>query len=102
ARAHSTLHRPAMSPPFGRFSFASFARILAAMRFSPFLVLTAFGFSAILCSQTANSGSQPAAQQAPSSAPQAAPAAGGVDTGPPQPAQFDAQRRPITAGGFVA
>jgi enediyne biosynthesis protein E4 len=28
--------------------------------------------------------------------------AGGVETGAPRPAQFDAQRRPITAGGFVA
>ena len=27
--------------------------------------------------------------------------AGGVDTGPPHAAQFDAQHRPITAGGFV-
>ena len=30
-----------------------------------------------------------------------APAAGGVETGPPQPAQLDEQQRPITAGGFV-
>jgi len=27
---------------------------------------------------------------------------GGVNTGPPRPAQLDEQRRPITAGGFVA
>ncbi|MGA2569654.1 MAG: CRTAC1 family protein [Terracidiphilus sp.] len=31
-----------------------------------------------------------------------APARGGEATGPPQPAQFDEQHRPITAGGFVA
>ena len=30
-----------------------------------------------------------------------APAAGGVETGPPRPAQLDEQQRPITAGGFV-
>ena len=29
------------------------------------------------------------------------PATGGEATGPPRPAQFDEQRRPITAGGFV-
>ena len=75
--------------------------ILAAMRSAPFLVLIALGIPAILASQTTNSGTQPA-QQAPSSTPQASPAAGHDDTGPPQPAQFDAQRRPITAGGFVA
>jgi hypothetical protein len=30
------------------------------------------------------------------------PARGGEATGPPEPAQFDEQHRPITAGGFVA
>jgi hypothetical protein len=40
------------------------------------------------------------AQQAePAGAPQSP--AGGVETGPPQAAQYDAEHRPITAGGFV-
>ncbi len=72
------------------------------MRATTFFVLIALGIPAVLTSQTSNSAAQPTAQQTPSSTPQAAPAAGGVDTGPPKPAQFDAQRRPITAGGFVA
>src|SRR4051812_8315336 len=36
------------------------------------------------------------------SGPAGSPAASGEATGPPQPAQYDAQHRPITAGGFVA
>jgi hypothetical protein len=40
--------------------------------------------------------------QTPGSAAQERPTApGGVDTGPPHAAQFDEQKRPITAGGFV-
>jgi hypothetical protein len=72
------------------------------MRSAPFFVLVAFGTASFLTCQTANSGPQSPAQQAQSSSPSASPAAGGVDTGPPHPAQFDAERRPITAGGFVA
>ena len=54
------------------------------------LGLTAFSAPNFLCAQTAGT----AAQEHP-----AAPA--GVDTGPPHAALFDAQKRPITAGGFV-
>ena len=47
--------------------------------------------------------SAPAFGQSVSSADQSAqsPATGGEATGPPRPAQFDEQHRPITAGGFV-
>jgi hypothetical protein len=41
-----------------------------------------------------DAGAGPAPQEQPT-------AAGGVDTGPAQPAQYDQQKRPITAGGFV-
>jgi hypothetical protein len=61
--------------------------------------LLATGFPALCFSQAANpvdSSNPPQAQ------PSQAPAAGGVDTGPPQAPQYDAQHRPITAGGFVA
>jgi hypothetical protein len=61
--------------------------------------LLATGFPALCFSQAANpvgSSNPPQAQ------PAQAPAAGGVDTGPPQAPQYDAQHRPITAGGFVA
>jgi hypothetical protein len=55
----------------------------------------------VLVAQSSDSGASPKNQQSPSTtvAPQSA---GGVETGPPHPAQFDEQRRPITAGGFVA
>jgi enediyne biosynthesis protein E4 len=61
--------------------------------------LLATGFPALCFSQAGNpvgSSNPPQAQ------PAQAPAAGGVDTGPPQAPQYDAQHRPITAGGFVA
>ncbi len=57
---------------------------------------------ALLWSQTADSGVASASQLAPSLDSTAqAQAIGGEATGPPQPAQFDNQHRPITAGGFV-
>jgi len=55
----------------------------------------------VLVAQSSDSGASPKNQQSQATtvAPQSA---GGVETGPPHPAQFDEQRRPITAGGFVA
>jgi hypothetical protein len=55
----------------------------------------------VLVAQSSDSGASPKSQQSQATtvAPQSA---GGVETGPPHPAQFDEQRRPITAGGFVA
>jgi len=55
----------------------------------------------VLAAQSSDSGASPKNQQSQATtvAPQSG---GGVDTGPPHPAQFDEQRRPITAGGFVA
>ena len=55
----------------------------------------------VLVAQSSDSGASPKNQQSQTAtvAPQSA---GGVETGPPHPAQFDEQRRPITAGGFVA
>ena len=64
------------------------------------LGLAASEFSASLPAQGTNAGSPPPAQQTQPAG--AAPEAGGAHTGVPQPAQFDAQHRPITAGGFVA
>jgi hypothetical protein len=54
----------------------------------------------VLVAQSSDSGASPKNQQSPATtaAPQSA---GGVETGPPHPAQFDEQQRPITAGGFV-
>jgi hypothetical protein len=64
------------------------------------LGLAASEFSASLSAQATNTGPpSPVPQTAPAGA---TPEAGGVNTGVPQPAQFDAQHRPITAGGFVA
>ncbi|HUA93452.1 MAG TPA: CRTAC1 family protein [Terracidiphilus sp.] len=57
------------------------------------VVLVGLGFSSLVSSQVPNAGAGPAQQPE---------AARGVNTGPPHAAQFDAQRRPITAGGFVA
>jgi hypothetical protein len=60
--------------------------------------LLAAGGSALLSSQVTGS-AQP--EQEPAKSPEGTtPAAGGVDTGPPHAAQFDEQKRPITAGGF--
>jgi len=55
----------------------------------------------VLVAQSSDSGAPPKNRQSQATtvAPQSA---GGVETGPPHPAQFDEQRRPITAGGFVA
>jgi hypothetical protein len=55
----------------------------------------------VLVAQSSDSGASPKNQQSQATtvAPQSA---GGAETGPPHPAQFDEQRRPITAGGFVA
>jgi hypothetical protein len=70
------------------------------LRAAVLLGLLVQGLPALLFSQVTSGGAAPAAQQpeAPGAAPEAA---GGVNTGPPHPAQLDAQRRPITAGGFV-
>ena len=65
--------------------------------------LTVGGVPALLMAQTPTPETQPPSYQSQAgSSGAAAPAAGGEATGPPQPAQFDTQHRPITAGGFVA
>ena len=65
--------------------------------------LTAGGVPALLMAQTPTPEAQPPSYQSQAgSSGAAAPAVGGEATGPPQPAQLDAQHRPITAGGFVA
>jgi hypothetical protein len=66
-------------------------------------VITAVLIAAIplfLVAQSGDSGASPTnpLSQATTVAPQSG---GGVETGPPHPAQFDEQQRPITAGGFV-
>ncbi len=59
-------------------------------------VITAF-----VSAQAANRTSPESGQQAQEPAGRSeAPSSGGVNSGPPQPAQFDQQHRPITAGGF--
>lgn len=82
-------------------------RILAVMfratRASLFLALSAagaFSISAAQVSQPTTPAADPQTAQPAESV--QAPSAGGVNTGPPHPAQFDEQHRPITAGGIVA
>ena len=85
---------------------ANCPRILAAMlqtlRTATFLALLTAGTPAFVFAQAANPSDHSAAQQTETPA-QGGKAAGtgGVNTGPPHPAQLDEQRRPITAGGFV-
>ena len=67
-----------------------------ATRAASFLGLLAPGFPALSFPQTANPAAPPVTQNEPAGE------GGGVNTGPPQPAQYDEDRRPITAGGFVA
>jgi hypothetical protein len=56
---------------------------------------------AFLSAQAAGSSALPPGQQAETLAESARPASmGGVNTGPPRPAQPDEQRQPITAGGL--
>ena len=64
--------------------------MLAALRFPTLLALLAAGSSLLLSAQV------PAGSATPAQIP------AGQATGAPQPAQLDAQRRPITEGGFVA
>jgi enediyne biosynthesis protein E4 len=58
----------------------------------------------VLCAQSDVSAGSPEKPQAATNSAVSEPQAssGGADTGSPHPAQFDEQRRPITAGGFVA
>ena len=73
------------------------------LRTAALLGVLAGGFPALLSAQVTNSGALPPGQQTEKPPTQAqAPSTGGVDTGPPHPAQFDEQHRPITAGGFVS
>ncbi len=65
----------------------------------PACLISQTGESGIPADEPAATAPQTAGAPASAAAPQATP--GGVDTGPPQPAQFDEQHRPITAGGFV-
>lgn len=64
--------------------------------------LLAGGIPAFVSAQVTDSPS-PASSQLPQTTSTAAqaPAGSGVNSGPPQPAQFDEQHRPITAGGFA-
>lgn len=62
----------------------------------------AFGQSSIPADSSNPTSSNPADSSNPQQAAPAAPPAGGVETGSPQAALYDAQHRPITAGGFVA
>ena len=81
-------------------------RILAAMfeslRAATLCGLLAGGVPGFLSAQVTNSALAPPGQQSQTTSGAAqAPTTGGEATGPPQPAQFDEQHRPITAGGFV-
>ena len=71
-------------------------------RASLFLGLIFASVPASLLSQAANSAVPASGQPASPTAQDAqTPPTGGTASGPPQPAQFDEQHRPITAGGFV-
>ncbi|MGH9604359.1 MAG: CRTAC1 family protein [Terracidiphilus sp.] len=77
-----------------------------ALRAALVLGLLAIGYFAFFPEQVTVSGASLAAQQVENpgaGGQQVTPgaAAGGVNTGPPHAAQFDAEHRPITAGGFV-
>ena len=78
-------------------------RMSEALRTATFLGIADGGVSRFLSAQATNSNALALEPQTGhrSSGEGAPPAAGGVNTGPPQPAQFDEQHRPITAGGFV-
>jgi enediyne biosynthesis protein E4 len=72
------------------------------MRASLFLGFSLAYSCTSLAAQVANSNRPTPSQSTPPSAQGQLPSSGGVNTGPPQPAQFDQQHRPITAGGFVS
>ncbi|MGA2754803.1 MAG: CRTAC1 family protein [Terracidiphilus sp.] len=64
--------------------------------------LLAGGIPALASAQVTNSATPTSGQQTPTTAEAAQePLSGGTSSGPPRPAQFDEQHRPITAGGFV-
>ena len=65
------------------------------------LTLLAGTFVQVLGAQVTNPGSPTPNQPSALPAENPRPRKGRRDTGPPQPAQFDEQHRPITAGGFV-
>ena len=55
----------------------------------------------MVSAQVTNSATPTSGQQTPTTSEAAqAPSSGGTSSGPPRPAQFDEQHRPITAGGF--
>ena len=76
-------------------------RILAGVRASLFLSFLLSCVPVLLAAQVADSTTPESRQAAAAPADAQAPSSGGVNTGPPQPAQFDQEHRPITAGGFV-
>jgi len=75
--------------------------MLRGLRIAAILGLLTVAIPAFLTAQAGGVPTQEQPGELPAgNAPQAA--SGGAETGPPQPAQFDEQHRPITAGGFVA
>ncbi|MGD0156923.1 MAG: CRTAC1 family protein [Terracidiphilus sp.] len=71
-------------------------------RASLFFILLLGGVVSAASAQVTDPGALPPGQQAQTTQNAApAPSTGGEATGPPRPAQFDEQHRPITAGGFV-
>ena len=72
------------------------------LRAATILGVLVAGIPVLISAQVTNSGALSQGQQTEKPATGAQMhAMGGVDTGPPQPAQFDEQHRPITGGGFV-
>jgi len=72
------------------------------LRAAALLGLLAGGAFVSLSAQVTNSPTPSPGQQTEKTSEDAqTPSSGGVNTGPPQAAQFDPQHRPITAGGFV-
>ncbi len=79
------------------------ANMLQALRTATVLGLFTAAFPALISAQNQGSGSLPQKPQNETPAESTPHASGGgVNTGPPRPAQLDAQNRPITEGGFVA
>jgi hypothetical protein len=71
------------------------------LRMATLCGLLAGGIPRLVSAQVTNSATPTSGQQTPTTSEAAqAPSSGGTSSGPPRPAQFDEQHRPITAGGF--
>jgi hypothetical protein len=74
-----------------------------SLRMATLCGLLAAGIPGFISAQVTNPATPTSGHQTQTTSEAAqAPSSGGTNSGPPRPAQFDEQHRPITAGGFVA